>query len=197
MYDIEPSEFIESLAKELKSIGTIKAPEWAVYVKTSHSKERPPVREDWWYVRAASIFRQVMIKGPIGVSKLRVKYGSKKNRGVAAEHFYKGAGNNIRKILQQLEKSELIKQDKKGVHKGRVITPKGLKLMTKVANQLFKLKPKEEEPREEVKKPEVPKKLSSENEKLPKEGLQDSKNLEKGLEMSKTSKKEIQENKNG
>ena len=35
-----------------------------------------------------------------------------------------------------------------------------------------------------------PKELSNESEKLPKEGLQDSKNLEKGLEKSETSQKE-------
>jgi len=52
---------------------------------------------------------------------------------------------------------------------------------------------KAEEKSNEEKKPEVkeaPKELSSENEKLPKEGLQDSKNLEKGLEKSKISQKE-------
>src|SRR3989344_1398280 len=130
IYDMDTSELVQKIAPELKKI--IKAPAWAPFVKTGISRERPPMDSDWWYVRAASILRWVMLKGPIGVEKLRIKYGSRKNRGMAAEHTYKSAGNHIRKILQQLEKAELIKQGAAGVHKGRIITPKGIALMNSV-----------------------------------------------------------------
>jgi len=165
IYDIEPSELIENIATELKSVDTVKAPEWAIYAKTGHTKQRPPVREDWWFVRAASILRQIAIKGPIGVSKLRTKYGGKKNRGVAAEHFYRASGNIIRKVMQQLEKAELIQQTKKGVHKGRILTSKGQKFIDNIANKLSKEKPKTEEPKkvkvEESQKPKVSKGLEA------------------------------------
>jgi len=49
----------------------------------------------------------------------------KKNRGVKPEKFYKASGKVIRTILQQLEAEGLIKQVEKGVHKGKIVTPKG------------------------------------------------------------------------
>ena len=139
IYDVDASELIEKTAEELKKIEHIKPTEWAKFVKTGISKERPPVDRDWWYLRAASILRYVKIRGPIGVHKLRIKYGSKKNRGVAAEHFYKASGNIIRKILQQLEKAELIKKAEIGVHKGRIIAPKGTALFNNVVKSLIKI----------------------------------------------------------
>lgn len=155
IYNVEPSELIEKTAEELKKLEEIKPPEWASFVKTSMSKERPPARDDWWHVRAASLLRKVYRHGPIGVSKLRRKYGSKKNRGVRPEKFYKASGNIIRKIMQQLTKAELVKEAKKGVHKGRIITPKGILLLSKAADSLSSKKPvkeeKKEKPAKEVK----------------------------------------------
>lgn len=129
MYEEDPKKVIENLAKELKQF--LKQPEWTPYVKTGMHKERPPLDKDWFFTRAASVLRTVAIKGPIGVSKLRSKYGGRKNRGYKPEHFYKGSGNIIRKALQELDKSGLTVQAEKGVHKGRVATPKGMKLLAK------------------------------------------------------------------
>ena len=135
VYDIKPSELIEKLASHLKT--KINMPDWATFVKTSPGKERPPEKEDWYYMRAAAILRKIyMSKGPIGVNKLRNKYGGKKNRGHKPEKFYPGSGNIIRKILQQLEKAELIKYTEKSVHKGRVITGKGKSFLDKLAKQI-------------------------------------------------------------
>jgi len=142
IFKVEPTELIEKTAQELKKIKEIAPPEWASYVKTGMSKERPPVSDDWWYVRAASVLRAVYIKGPIGVQKLRTKYGSKKNRGVKKERFYKGSGNILRKILQQLEKAGLLSFKKDGVHRGRIITAKGQSFVDKIALSLDKIKEK-------------------------------------------------------
>jgi len=141
MYNIEQEELITSISQELKT--KITMPEWAGFVKTGVHKERPPVDNDWWYIRAASILRQVYLKEPIGVSKLRFKYGSKKrNRGMKPEHFYKGSGKIIRTILQQMESAKLIAQEQKGVHKGRVLTPTGKSLVFQTAKKLETSKPK-------------------------------------------------------
>jgi small subunit ribosomal protein S19e len=141
IYDTDPQELVEELAKELRNIDTLQPPEWAGLVKTGASRERPPQRTDWWFVRAASILRKIRLKGPIGVGKLRTLYGGLKNRGHKPEQFRKSSGNIIRKIIQQLEKAELVKAGNKGVHKGRIITPKGIKLMEKVAKSMVKIKP--------------------------------------------------------
>lgn len=116
-------------AEALKSVEEVSAPEWAEFVKTGSNKERPPTQPDWWYRRAGSILVKIYNFGPIGVSKLRIKFGSKKRRGHKPSVFRKSSGNIIRKILQQLESAGLIKQDSKNVHKGRVITGKGVSLL--------------------------------------------------------------------
>ena len=162
IYDVNPGKLIEKLAEELKKIESITAPEWAKFAKTGAGKERPPVEKDWWYTRAASVMRKVYISGPIGVSKLRKKYSAKKNRGHKPERVYVGSGNILRKILQQLEKAELLKYVEKGVHKGRKITSKGEKLLNQAAKNVGG------EIKREVRKVEV-KELASEKslEKIP------------------------------
>lgn len=146
IHDVNPSELIKKAASDLKKIDSIKEPSWAKFVKTGAHKERPPVETDWWYARSASVLRKIYLLGPIGVSKLRKKYGGNKNRGHKPEKFYLGSGNIIRKVLQQLEKAELIKYAEKGFHKGRIITPKGKNFLDKVAAEIVGIvvKPKKE-----------------------------------------------------
>ena len=165
-YSVDPNELIEKVAESLKSLREIQPPEWAVLVKTGTHKQRPPTRPDWWHVRSAAVLRSVFKLGPIGVSKLRVKYGGKKDRGHKPEEFRKGSGNILRKILQQLEKAGLIKKVDKGVHKGRIITGRGKSMLDKAAIAILKSsknkpvkveQPKEELPKPEVKKEEKPK----------------------------------------
>ncbi len=133
VYDINPNKLIEKAVSELKKIEGMKAPEWSKFVKTSHSRERPPYDKDWWYFRSAAILRSVYLLGPVGVNKLRTKYGSKKNRGNKPEKFYKSSGKIIRVILQQLDKAGLTKYGEKGVHKGRMITKEGKSFLDKLA----------------------------------------------------------------
>jgi len=144
MYDADAQELVSKTAEELKKIPEIKPPSWAPFVKTGMHKQRPPVNDDWWYIRTASVLRTIYRLGPVGVSKLRNKYGGKKNRGVKKEHFYKGSGNILRKALQQLEKAGFVKFAEKGVHKGRVITPKGRSFLDKIASNVQGVKPKQE-----------------------------------------------------
>lgn len=136
---VNHQHLIEKLAEKLK--GTVTPPPWAEYVKTGHGKQRPPVRQDWWYVRAAAILLSVQKLGPIGVSKLSVKYGNRKNKGYKPEKFARGSTNVIRKILQQLESGKLIKHQEKDVHKGKVLTPSGLKLITECSKEVLKNPP--------------------------------------------------------
>jgi small subunit ribosomal protein S19e len=134
--NIGKQELIIALSKELKIM--IKKPEWAELVKTGVFKERPPVDSDWWYMRAASMLLKIQKLRCVGVSKLRTKYGGRKNMGVAPEHFFRGSGKIIRTILQQLEVAGLLKQDKKGQHKGRVLTGKAVSLIASTSKKLEK-----------------------------------------------------------
>lgn len=160
IYDIEPNALIEKAAEDLKKVDAIKPPVWASVVKTGHFRQRPPVDKDWWYIRSAAILRAVYMLGPIGTQKLRTKYGGKKDRGHKTEHYFKGSGSIIRKILQQLEKAGLIKKGDKGIHKGRVVTGEGTSFLHKAAKAIQGNKevkePKKEAPKEH-KKEEAPK----------------------------------------
>ncbi len=133
VHDIDAEKLIKKLSEELKKVKEIKEPEWGKFVKTGRSRERQPKQDDWWYVRSAAILRKIYLYGPIGVSKLRVKYGGKKNRGHKPERFYKGSGNIIRKILQQLEAAGFVKKEEKSNRKGRICTSKGKSFLNKLA----------------------------------------------------------------
>jgi len=133
-YDVPASLLIERLAKYLKdNVDAIKPPRWAPYVKTGVCKERTPDNPDWWYIRCASLLRKIYLKGPIGVQRLRSKYGDRKDRGVRPEHTMKGSGAIIRNALQQLEAAGLVKIIDK---KGRAITPKGQKILDILSTEI-------------------------------------------------------------
>jgi len=140
IYDVDINKLIEAVAKELEKIPELNPPAWSKIVKTGRHKERAPQRGDWWHIRSAAVLRSIYKLGPIGTEKLRTKYGGKQRRGHKPARFAKGSGSIIRKVLQQLEKAELIKQTEKGVHKGRVITKKGQSLLDKTALSILKKK---------------------------------------------------------
>lgn len=136
--DVQTEKLILQVAQKLKGMANITPPTWAAFVKTGPHKERVPTNPDWWFVRSAAVLRSVGKLGPIGVAKLRTKYGGKKNRGHKPDKFVRASGNILRKVLQQLEKEELIKQTKIGIHSGRVLTPKGQSLLEKTASEILK-----------------------------------------------------------
>ncbi len=138
MYDAPTDQLLILISNELKKKREFAPPAWAAIVKTGVSKERPPADKDWWYMRVSSVLRKVALLGPIGVSKLRVKYGGKKRRGHQPAEFRRGSGNIIRKVLQQLEKAGYIKQVQIGVHKGRKLTPLGESFIDKIAMTISK-----------------------------------------------------------
>jgi small subunit ribosomal protein S19e len=125
IYEIPAQKYNELLAAELKKNPEFKMPEWALFVKTSVSKSRPPMDNEWWYTRVASILRQIYINGIVGVGRLRTKYGSRKNRGVRPEIFKKASGKLIRIMLQQAEKAGFLEKVKEGSRFGRRLTKSG------------------------------------------------------------------------
>lgn len=137
IYEIEAQEYNLKLAEALKQIPEFKQPEWAEYVKSGPSKERPIEDVDFWYKRSASILRQIYKKNSVGVNRLRTKYGSKKNRGFKPEEFRKASGKIIRVILQQSDKAGLTEIQKpvrgvKSKRPGRILTDNGKKLMESI-----------------------------------------------------------------
>ena len=129
VYDLDPQEHNLKLAEALKNVPEIEMPEWAEFVKSAPSKERPIDDPDFWHKRTASILRQIYKRKTVGVSRLRTKYGSKKDRGYQPEKFVRAGGKIIRTILQQLDKAGFTEMTKppRGVRgkTGRKLTEKG------------------------------------------------------------------------
>lgn len=135
--EVPADMLIKKLAEYLREhVPAVKPPVWAYMVKTGAHKEKPPQDPNWWYYRAASMLRKLYKSSePIGVERFRTIYGGRKNYGVAPEHFVKGSGSIVRKILQQLERANLVK---KIPGKGRVLTPAGRALLDNIAFQVMK-----------------------------------------------------------
>ena len=133
--DVPPSKLLPPLAAELKNRKAVAPPLWATFVKTGVHKQRGPVSTDWWYLRSASVLRKIYVLGTVGVERLASEYGGKRDRGSAPYHARSGSRSILREILQQLEKSGLVKAYK---NQGRRISPEGLKLLDKISTEVMK-----------------------------------------------------------
>lgn len=136
VYEMDAQEFNLKLAEALKKIPEFKKPEWVTFVKSGQSRERPIDDPDFWHKRAASILKQIYVRKTLGVNRLRTKYGSKKNRGMKPEKFFKSGGKIIRTILQQSDKAGFTEAFKpqKGTRlkAGRRLTEKGAKFLESI-----------------------------------------------------------------
>ncbi|MBI2004107.1 40S ribosomal protein S19 [Candidatus Pacearchaeota archaeon] len=137
VYELPAQEYNLKLADALKEIPEFKEPEWAQFVKSGASKERPIDDPNFWHKRAASILRQIYKNNVVGVNRLRTKYGSRKNRGMRPEKFIRSSGKIIRTILQQADKAGLTEISKtiKGIKSkkpGRQLTQKGKKFLEEI-----------------------------------------------------------------
>ncbi len=131
VYEIPGDEYNVKLAEALKKLPEFKMPEWAVFVKTGVSRQRPSAEKDFWHKRAASILRQIYINKVVGVGRLRTRYGGKQNRGMRPSKFRKSSGKIIRVILQQAEREGLLEQAKSR-KKGRQLTKKGIEFLESI-----------------------------------------------------------------
>ncbi|MFC1682146.1 40S ribosomal protein S19 [Nanoarchaeota archaeon] len=134
VFEIDAQEYNLKLAEALKKLPEFEMPEWASFVKSGSAKERPIEDPDFWHKRAASILRQIYKKNVLGVSRLRTKYGSKKNRGMRPDKFKRASGKIIRVILQQADVAgftEIVKTIRgvKSKRPGRQLTETGRKFL--------------------------------------------------------------------
>ncbi|OIO27528.1 30S ribosomal protein S19e [Candidatus Micrarchaeota archaeon CG_4_10_14_0_2_um_filter_60_11] len=126
--DIAPGKAVEKIAAKLEKDGLLKQPAWAVY-KTGPARERVATEPGFWFKRAAGILRNFAANEgkPIGVQRLRNKYGGRRRHVVHRSHHQKAGGGVIRRVVQQLEQSGLVARKSKT--SGRVITARGKKFV--------------------------------------------------------------------
>ncbi len=131
VYDVPANALINKAADKLKDVHEITPPKWLSYSKTGTHVERAPHRKDFWYVRCASLLRNMYVHGETGVARLRTHYGGRKNRGAKPERHADAGGAIIRRALQQLEKAGYIEKGKTG----RNISGKGRALLDSAAKE--------------------------------------------------------------
>ena len=130
--DVASHEFVTAYAQYLRSTGKFETPTWVDLVKTSTAKELAPTDADWYYIRAASVARQIYLRGGRGVGGLRKRYGGCKRRGALPNHHSIAGGSIIRHVLQQLEILKIVEKDPKG---GRRITSDGQRDLDRIAGR--------------------------------------------------------------
>lgn len=135
VYDVPAEPLIAELATQLRDDDVLTAPDWAPFARTGAHKELPPEQDEWWSTRAAAVLRKVYINGPIGTERLAGHFGGKRTPGTSPHHTVKGSRSIIRKVLQQLENADLVKQDEAG-RGGREVTPEGHKLLDDLAHEV-------------------------------------------------------------
>ncbi|MFW9899552.1 MAG: 40S ribosomal protein S19 [Candidatus Thorarchaeota archaeon] len=140
IYVVEAKALMQIIAEKLKESYSeiVKPPEGSEFWKSAFFKELAPKdHENFWYVRCASLLRKVKKFGPIGVNRLRKKYGGRNKRGSGLNHSSKGSGKIIRVALQQLEEANLIAKTEKN---GRIVSSEGTSLLERTAYSILRKK---------------------------------------------------------
>ncbi len=132
--EADGSKLIYKTAEKLKESGSVKRPEYVLYVKSGAGRERVPSNTDFWFMRCASILRQTYLNGPIGISKLRSRYSNRKRHVVHRHHNMRAGGSIIKDAFDALESAGYIKKTKSG----RELTPKGRSFLDKTAGEIIK-----------------------------------------------------------
>ena len=130
--DVNPDIAIRTIAEELKKMEQMKPHASSLVVKSGVNTERPPMQDDFWYIRSAAILRRVYISGPVGTQRLRTVFGGKRNKGHKPSHHKPAGGKFIRMMLQQLDAAGLTRKVDKP-KRGRMVTPKGQKFLEALA----------------------------------------------------------------
>ncbi|MCL5419887.1 MAG: 40S ribosomal protein S19 [Candidatus Marsarchaeota archaeon] len=131
--EVDGNAFIRLTAARLKA-AEVRKPGYVDYVKAGAGRERVPADPDFYFIRCASILRQVYLNGPIGISTLRTRYGNRKRHVVHRHHHLKAGGSVIKDSFDSLEKLGYIKK----TEHGRIITPAGKSFVDKISNEMAK-----------------------------------------------------------
>jgi small subunit ribosomal protein S19e len=138
LYDVPTDELLDAVAAKLADEDAIEASEWAQFTKTSTARELPPEQDDFWSVRAASVLRKIAINEPIGIERLRSKYGDSKQGStryrVRPKRGADASGNILRTICQQLDEAGYVDIAQ---GEGRRISADGRSLLDDTAGEVL------------------------------------------------------------
>lgn len=143
-----------AIADHLKQSEILTQPENVDIIKTGVAKRMPPEDKDWFYKRAASVFRSVVLntmKNPntdpitnayiqntscedrgVGTHYFARKYSTRQNRGVRPSKFAKGSTGHIKGILEDFTKCGWFKKCEVGYK----ASDEGLKVMREFVDKV-------------------------------------------------------------
>ncbi|RKP12641.1 40S ribosomal protein S19-A [Piptocephalis cylindrospora] len=133
--DVSAPVFIQAYAAHLKSSGKLEVPKWVDLVKTAPYKELAPYDPNWFYIHAAAVVRHIYLRPGVGVGALQKRHGGQKNRGSRPSHHATSSGSVERKVLQALEKLNLLEKSDNG---GRRISQEGRRDLDRIAVQALR-----------------------------------------------------------
>eukprot|EP01062_Namystynia_karyoxenos_P081868 TRINITY_DN9095_c0_g2_i4.p3 TRINITY_DN9095_c0_g2~~TRINITY_DN9095_c0_g2_i4.p3 ORF type:complete len:158 (+),score=72.15 TRINITY_DN9095_c0_g2_i4:83-556(+) len=131
--DADAAKWVKAYSAHLKKQGKMQVPRWVDLAKTGIHCELAPYDPDWFYVRTASVARQVYLRPGGGIGGMRRHYGGSYGKQVIRPHFQKAAGQPIRKALKALEELGIVEKRPDG---GRQITKKGAQDMDRIAGSV-------------------------------------------------------------
>ena len=107
IFTVKPATLNTALAEYIKNTSKVVEPANVDLIKTGSFKQRFPSDQDWYFKRAASILRKLVlseIKGSkIGVRSIAKLYGGSLNRGSKPSVKVDGSKGIIRKIIKDFE----------------------------------------------------------------------------------------------
>lgn len=102
IYQVRPERFNMALKAYLKSSNKVVLPQDYDIMKTGEGRELAPDDDDWYYLRVASIVRQIAKKGVVTPGFLAERYGSRKNRGCKPSKYVPGYREIGESVLENL-----------------------------------------------------------------------------------------------
>ena len=122
-FDVPASALLPRVAAELKTRQLVNPPAWAAFVKTGVSRQQAPTQTGLVVPPQCLGAPEDLPEGTRPASqRLSAEYGGRKDRGSAPYHARSGSRSILREIVQQLEKSGLLKTNK---NRGRQVSPQG------------------------------------------------------------------------
>lgn len=115
---------LHQLAAKLKQMLDLSQDDFSA--KSGAHRERMPDEPGWIWTRAASVLVFCMYRSK-SVKRLKIRYGGLKRRGVKPPKRRTAGGAYLRRIVQSLERADLLAETK---GEGRHTTKKGNTLLT-------------------------------------------------------------------
>lgn len=136
IYKVDHTDYINTLSFYLKTNGILKIPTNIDILKTCPAKETAPLNPDWLYVRAASIYRKVLIASfkneKLSITRLSSVYGCKKDRGSRPGKKVRASKGYLISVVNDFVRIGWIDKERK-------IRDEGLKFSKQVIENLIKL----------------------------------------------------------